>query len=189
MNFKKQKLNNDGNAVCKVRFGDLLKSISKVSGVNIMDMNYSISFDVCYPGKYNLLEVVNLMDKDKKTHLMLVSIIGSRDLNNVLKVPFYYNFYFPIDLTKIQSNGKKLFNYCYTNSEYNFIDGSYYTYLKLDNNILDIILEFKLKDLLKPNSIEQYPMNLLINSISDTLENYEKMSDTKKYILKNIDNI
>ena len=123
-----------------VNFGDFIIALSEVSGVPIEKMNLEvISEDAFFEGDLSLDEVARKVNP--KTNSYSINILFKYgDKNSAV-----YSFKHPLDLKKIQADGKTLKEHCsvdhFMMPDYNPNEVVPATYIKFDKEPEGLILE------------------------------------------------
>lgn len=172
---EKKELEKIGNEIFHFRLGDLIKSLSELTGIEEEMIYVHIDYNDIWIMKNSHL--VDFEKREKKPLLHL--IIASRkphtfSIEKRSSHDFQYNFFFQSDFNEIQEDGRTLLEHSYTIKDR--FDGmsnvNIQTSLYLSNNHKeDIICHLQLKDLASSfENKNHFPKDLLIEAI----ENIEK---------------
>lgn len=163
-----EEINSLGETTVPVKLSDLVQEMANLTGVNVLDMGIKITTDVVYWGKNDkkkMLELINSEviplkckgDSVWKNHWLLELFANKNENMHAEKnQSFCFSMLFDLRLDEVQADGKTLFEHCAAEIGYDKILHKHYTFLAIDENIGDLILNLSLKDLARDDSVEKY---------------------------------
>lgn len=169
-----------------VRLGDLLSELALLAEIKVSDIYVEIETGISFYGKYNIIEMLQLMNDPtvknckSNTNEMKLDLFGcSSDYNVTLKPVFEYYTSLPLYLEEIQSDGRKIIQYC--NVKYGYdTDGGVYTKMVINNDVENIICNFNLGYLNKVSDEDWNPADLFNQAIINCASrNY---NSSKQYV-------
>ena len=159
-----------------VRFCDLVKEISELSGVPVKDMGLELGTTVAYWGKKNLDILVNMMNDSYARYSVVgnfIEVTISSSNWKLFDFEFCYKFKVPLALDRVQADGKILLEHCSACSSW--IKEELISKIVINKNIFDVILDFNLEFFLRHDEEEYFPVNLLNQALLNCLKRYEFM--------------
>lgn len=194
---KRSELDNLNDTTFPIKLIDFITELSYLTNVDIKNMSISIECDIIRWGKNrNIKEFLKFIDdtRSKGKYInpkLVVTLIGSKNtpFYENHPHPFYYYFNIPFNMYEIQLDGKTMLEHCSVIKEYNDFRGKYYTKIVVDKKIENIILNIKLRDILKKDDILDktvafdsgfYPVNIFTEAARNCIEkNYEPENETE----------
>lgn len=174
-----------GNKV-SVSLEDLVKELSSLTGISILNMGIKIETNVGYWGinnKRRILELMNSSDQHlnctenyNKNNFWEIALFADKNKNLRENTQvFCYCMGFKLNLEELQSDGKTLLEHCSAEVCYDDMQGSHYTNLVINKNIGSLNCNFSLYDLVKDEitkgySSRWYPSDLLMQAVINCVE-------------------
>lgn len=160
-----------------VKFKSLVNELAKLCDLDYKNdvIGFYVTTSVNYYGKYNLEEIINLMnDKDfnfRYGHDYLHLLLYGKKSN---KLKFFYNIKFKLDFNELQDDGKSLLDYL------KVVNGNTYlkklNYSKIDIDDIDnLVLYFDDSILSKKESKDFYPVDLLNKAVCNCNKSIKKI--------------
>ena len=157
-----------------VKFKSLVNELAKLCDLDYKNdvIGFYVTTSVNYYGKYNLEEIINLMnDKDfnfRYGHDYLHLLLYGKKSN---KLKFFYNIKFKLDFNELQDDGKSLLE---------VVNGNTYlkklNYSKIDIDDIDnLVLYFDDSILSKKESKDFYPVDLLNKAVCNCNKSIKKI--------------
>lgn len=181
---EKKELEKLGNETFHFRLGDLIKSLSELTGIEEEKIYIHIDYNDIW-----IMKNSSVVDFDKREKKPLIHLIIASRKPHTFSVEkrnthdFQYNFFFQSDFNEIQADGCTLLEHSYTIKDR--FDGmsnlNIQTSLYLSNNHKeDIICHLQLKDLASScENNNHFPKDLLLKAIQN-IEKSKREKATKK---------
>lgn len=160
----------DSNYPIPVRFKDLICELTRLCDMNSKDdgIGFYITTSVCFYGKYNLEEMIDLMNnKDfnfRYGHDYLHLIMYGKKINKFI---FFYNIQLKLNFDELENDGRKLSDYSKVINGNKHLKKLNYSSIEIDDNIDDLILYFDEKTLNMQNKSDFFPAELLKTAVNN----------------------
>ena len=178
-----------GNKV-SVSLEELIKELSSLTGISILNMGIKIETNIGYWGRNNMRSILKLMNSYNQD----LSCTGNYNKNNFWGITlfadknthprkkeqlFCYEMSFKLNLEEVQADGKSLLDHCSVRVYNDDMQGEDYTRLVIEKNVGSLNCTLNLKDLVKDEVTEGYvtrwyPTDLLTQAIINCVERQNK---------------
>ncbi|MBP3619601.1 MAG: hypothetical protein J6J24_02960 [Clostridia bacterium] len=166
------------NQKIPIRLSDFVGELSKLSGVNILDMYIKITTNIFVDSERESFEM-EYAKKRQEGHNLEIQIFGHKTANNAEVKPFKLLLYFPLDFEKLQADRKPLLEHCTARRTKGTASSLPQKEIVVDKNIGDIVCEFSPKQLMMQDSSLFTPKAMLIEAVGNCLENGKTFKETE----------
>lgn len=166
-----------------VKFRDLVNEMVRLCDMNSKNdvIGFYITTSVCFYGRYNLEEMINLMnnkDFNFRYGNDYLNIIMYGKKNN--KYLFFYNIKLKLNFDELENKGKKLLDFSFVMNGNECLNNLNYSSIGIEGKVDDLILYFDDNTLNKENSREFFPNYLLKDAVYNCYKNDLKCLKKRK---------
>lgn len=148
-----------------IRLGDLVKELANLVGIDDKDIGVEVKNDCILDGEYNKSSI--LSNKIKKyywnDYWKVILFLNKKQQS------FCYQMVFKLDLNEIQDDGKTLLEHCTVTVEHVGF-GECYTFININKNIDDLVLNIPISDLIRDSATTWYPVDLINQAVGNCVE-------------------
>ena len=148
-----------------IRLGDLVKELANLVGIDDKDIGVEVKNDCILDGEYNKSSI--LSNKIKKYYwndYWKVILFLNKKYQS-----FCYQMVFKLNLNDVQNDGKTLLEHCTVTVEHVGF-GECYTFININKNIDDLVLNIPISDLIRDSATTWYPVELINQAVGNCVE-------------------
>lgn len=164
-----------------VRLGDLMEELVSLTGIAEPSININTKTKpiFTFSGKCSkeVSKLINTMNHGFDIEWMVL-LHGKRLVRD--PISFTYLIKSTSNLTDIQSDGKTLLEHCAVDIEFDVLMKRYYTNLYVGNNIDDLVLNTLLSDLVREDTANWYPADVITQAVINCVEKSQEKDVFKK---------
>lgn len=164
-----------------VRLGDLMEELVSLTGIAepSISINTKTRPIFTFSGKCSkeVSKLINTMNHGFDIEWMVL-LHGKRLVRD--PISFTYLIKSTSNLTDIQSDGKTLLEHCTVDIEFDALMKRYYTNLYVGKNIDDLVLNILLSDLVREDTVNWYPADVITQAIINCVEKSQEKEVSKK---------
>lgn len=172
-----------GETMLSIKLSDLIEEIAWLSNTSYDDVMVSLKTNIFLEGVYDKTEFLQLVELGTN-NLIRFSLSNCGQNDNNASVLFDYFSFLSFVADSIQADGKTLLEHCSVVSKKNS-NGKYYTELVIDQDVENIILNFKISCLTHNDGLSWYPADLFSQTVLNCDERrYNKKVDRIRQRIK-----